>query len=62
MPFRLGDWKVVYIASPGKETRWQLFNLATDPSELDDLAAEFPERVSELSLLREDHARQSGML
>ncbi len=38
---RLGEWKLV--RSHGEP--WELYNLAEDPSELNNLAAEFPERV-----------------
>lgn len=43
---RSGDWKLVARGATGK---WQLYNLAEDRSELDDLASEHPERVSDLA-------------
>jgi arylsulfatase len=39
---RQGDWKLVWGAS---DQRWELYNLARDRSETDDLAARYPERV-----------------
>lgn len=42
---REGDWKLVYFYEEEKST---LFNLANDLGERTDLAAEFPEKVSEL--------------
>jgi arylsulfatase A-like enzyme len=44
---RKGDWKVV----SARGGRWELFNLAKDRSELNDLAASMPARVKELSEL-----------
>ena len=46
---RAGDWKLYKLRSPGKKTApWQLYNLAEDVAELDDLSAEHPERVRQL--------------
>src|SRR5690606_21600998 len=37
---RVGDWKLVWDQRlPPPQRRWQLFNLATDPSEQNDLSA-----------------------
>ncbi|MFC7339586.1 arylsulfatase [Haloferula chungangensis] len=42
---RQGDWKLV----SAKGGRWELYNLTDDPTELDDLAKEHPERVAKMS-------------
>ena len=42
---RKGDWKVVSFYG----SRWELYNLATDRNEQNDLASEYPELVRELS-------------
>jgi len=42
---RDGDWKLVRLH---KEGAWQLYNLKDDRTELNDLAAQHPERVKEL--------------
>lgn len=42
---RSGDWKLV---ARGEKGKWQLYNLAEDRSELNDLAEKHPERVAEL--------------
>ena len=42
---RLGDWKLV----SAKGGPWELYNLATDRTELTDLAKEQPERVTEMA-------------
>jgi len=45
-PDKLGPWKRVQIPAPGF-----LFNLAADPGETNNLAAEHPEKLAELSAL-----------
>ena len=43
---RVGDWKVV--SARENESRWELYNLAKDRSELHDLAAQQPERAQQM--------------
>lgn len=54
---RKGDWKLVRLhASKGDQSVLELYNLAADPSENHNLAAERPEKVKELfALMEEDH-------
>ncbi len=42
---RQGDWKLV---SSSRDSTWQLFNLATDKSETQDVAAQHPDKVRQL--------------
>jgi arylsulfatase len=42
---RSGDWKLV---SSSRDSTWQLFNIATDKAETQDLASEHPEKVNKL--------------
>jgi arylsulfatase len=42
--FRHGDWKIV----AAKNQDWELFNLAADRSESENLASTHPEKVEEL--------------
>ncbi len=44
--FRMGDYKIVRMN--GNE--WELYNLKNDPTELENLSDELPEKVNELSL------------
>lgn len=46
---RQGDWKITSINKPFGSNRWQLFNLATDPGETDNLASSQPEKLSQLT-------------
>ncbi len=56
---RDGDWKIV---SEFPADKWELYNLATDPTELHDLAAENPAKVAHLESLYQDWAKRSGVL
>lgn len=56
---RLADWKLV-VAGPNK--KWQLYNLATDKSELNDLAAQYPDKVKTLSAMWDDWASKHHVL
>lgn len=44
---RDGDWKLVGLNTKGKV--WELYNLAADPTEMNDLATQEPARVKDLS-------------
>lgn len=54
---RQGDWKLVWKSI--LPSRMELFNLAQDPAEKDDLAARHPEKVAELQKRIEALARES---
>jgi len=43
-----GDWKLHRIETPGGDVRWELYDLAADPGEQEDLAASELERVTQL--------------
>lgn len=44
---RLGDWKVV--SSPTDRNKWELYNLKNDRAETTNLAAQFPEKIQQLT-------------
>ena len=44
---RLGDWKVV--SSPTDRNKWELYNLKNDRTETTNLAAQFPEKIQQLT-------------
>ncbi|QDU98234.1 arylsulfatase [Lignipirellula cremea] len=52
---RQGDWKLCWGAS---DKRWELYNLAEDRTETNDLAAKFPDRVARMAAAWENWARQ----
>ncbi len=50
---RSGKWKLINPKNPGERGKnrpghWELYNLASDPSESEDLSAQHPDRVAEL--------------
>ena len=59
---RLGKWKLVSKWSKPEDGRWELYDMEADRSELNDLAAEMPERVAELSAMWEAWADKVGVI
>ena len=60
---RQGDWKIVWdMAIPEEARRWMLFNLADDRNELNDLAAERPDKLAEMIALWERYEEESGII
>lgn len=53
LAIRSGIWKAVKQDQPFDGTNhgraWELYNLSRDPSELNDIASEFPEKAQQLS-------------
>ncbi len=52
-------WKLVTLHRPGtaySDQEWQLYHLATDPTEMHDVAAEYPAVVNKLARLWQDEA------
>src|SRR5215469_5008557 len=45
---RQGDWKALFIPVPAGPGAWQLFDLAADPGETNDLARSDPVRLNAL--------------
>lgn len=52
---RVGDWKVVSL---GMKAPWELYNLRTDRSEMNDLADKDPEKTRQLSQMWEQKMEQ----
>ena len=46
---RSGNWKLVLNRDNGKKADWELYDLATDPNELHDLAKEKTKQVEALA-------------
>ena len=68
---RQGDWKILYIPSiPSRDARlpvlkpgqWQLYNLAEDPAESNDLAASNPEKLREMLSLWEHYTTENNFI
>ncbi len=59
---RQGDWKLRWQYKPlGKES-WELFNLAADPGERKDLAAERPDKVRQMVALWDRYVRTNNVI
>ncbi len=56
---RIADWKLV---AKGPDGPWELYDMANDRTELNDLASKHPERVAEMSRTWEQWARRVGVL
>ncbi|MGI9175812.1 MAG: arylsulfatase [Rhodothermales bacterium] len=61
---RAGDWKLVsaYDEEADRPGPWELYNLAIDRTELNNLVAAYPERVAALSAAYEAWAERIGVL
>ena len=60
---RQGDWKIVWDAeAPDGERGWALYNLAQDPAEQFDRAADEPERFAAMQQLWHQYERNNGVV
>ena len=58
--YRLGAWlQGVGVAGAGE---WHLYNLKADPSELNNLAGQEPERLAELVALYAEYSENMGVI
>ncbi|KAL8343176.1 hypothetical protein RB598_004497 [Gaeumannomyces tritici] len=58
---RLGGWKALFLPPPRGPGRWELYNVAEDPAESRDLAAEMPAKLAEMVAHYEAYFHESGM-
>lgn len=59
---RKGDWKAVFIPKPKGTEAWQLYNLKSDPGEVDDLAEQEPEILKELLVHWDQYVMENGVI
>jgi arylsulfatase len=59
---RQGDWKLRWEYKPIGKGDWELFNLAVDPSERKDLAAERPDKLKALIAVWDDYVRANNVV
>jgi arylsulfatase A-like enzyme len=60
---RQGDWKIVWDQRvPQAQRRWQLFNIASDPWEQNDLAAAEPGRLAQMQAAWDRYASETGVI
>jgi len=58
----MDEWKVVNLPIPFGTGDWELFNLAEDPSESNDLSEQFPKKTNELIAAWEEYSEKSGVI
>ena len=56
-----GDWKAVWSKRTTEPLRWELYNLAVDRTELNDLADERPRHVAQLAAAWEEYRLRVGL-
>jgi len=59
---RQEDWKISWIYEPLGTEDWQLFNLAKDPGEQQDLSSKFPEKRKQLIALWDEYVKTNGVI
>ena len=59
---RQGNWKLRWQATPFGKADWELYDVAADPGELKDLAAERPDKVKEMVVLWDDYVRRNNVV
>jgi arylsulfatase A-like enzyme len=48
---RKGAWKLIYLDINGKNPHYELYNIASDPSECHNLISQYPDKVAELEAI-----------
>jgi arylsulfatase len=68
---RHGDWKIIYepyheVLEPRvagiKPDTWQLYNLADDPAELNDLSEKNPQKLEEMIGYWNEYVAETGLM
>jgi len=59
---RQGQWKLRWEYKPLGTGTWELYDLAADPSERKNLAAERPDKVKELTALWDEYVRANNVV
>jgi arylsulfatase len=59
---RQGEWKIRWEYKPLGKGDWELFNVAADPAERNDLAAERPDKMKALVALWDSYVRANNVV
>mgnify|MGYP005651475913 FL=1 len=68
---RKGDWRIIYepyheVLEPRargiKPDTWQLYNIANDPAELNDLSEQNPEKLKEMITHWDEYVAETGLV
>ena len=57
-----GDWKILWMAKPFGKSAWELFNVADDPAEMNDLSGRHPDRLMKMIARWEQYEKDNGVL
>ncbi|MEP4076306.1 arylsulfatase [Haloferula sp.] len=57
-----GPWKILWLPKPLGKGEWELFNLAEDPAELNDLSETHPEKLKQLVAQWQIYKKENGVL
>ncbi|MEP2531978.1 arylsulfatase [Shimia sp.] len=55
-------WKALWMPEPFGTGEWELYNIESDPGELNDLGKKYPEMLAELVDLWEQYSTENGVL
>jgi arylsulfatase len=59
---RQGDWKIRWQYKSFGKGDWELFNVAKDPGERKDLAAEHPDKLKQMLALWDDYVKANNVI
>jgi arylsulfatase A-like enzyme len=59
---RQGDWKIRWEIKPVGKSDWELFNVAQDPAERNDLAAQNPDKLKEMLKIWDKYAKENNVI
>ncbi len=59
---RQGDWKLLREKPPVGDYSFKLYNLAQDPTEMNDLADKYPEKYAEMKSLWQLYQEENGVI
>jgi arylsulfatase len=59
---RQGEWKLRWQIKPYGKSEWELFNVAKDPAERNDLAAQNPDKVKALMAVWDGYAKANNVI
>jgi len=59
---RQGDWKIRWLFKPMGKGEWELYNIASDPTERKDLAAERPDKLKAMLSLWDSYAKANNVI
>ncbi len=59
---RQGDWKILWADGKNGSDTWQLYDIASDPREVVDLAVAEPKKLQEMIVLWEEYAAANNVI